>query len=303
MSVKRKAYQTNEDWLKSNPVQHRGSATIHFVCETGQRIVKKIVHERAGLIEANFHKHASLSSKYVLPLLDCIYGEDDTTLILPYVKTKRFENLTAVLRNTRKYIYHLCLALRDIHAAGIVHGDVKPSNFLVSNKLFFLSDFGLSSSTCKRVHRRRQGLLSGRGTPAYRAPEIVLNTSATSTASDMWSVGIILLSAIRRVKAQLDSQFCVEMVSPEQYQALREADWIASLIGTAEWQHLCAGTPWSNLQVRNYSCPEGTKSWRMIAYGKGCAASLDLLQKLLVVDSSARMSATDCLQHPFLASL
>jgi len=301
---KRKSFETDEEWMRSNPVQHRNNSTISFTVEQGQRIVIKKISGRSGLIEAKFHKLACRSSKYVLPLLKRIDGTDDTTLILPYVEAKRFVNFTTVLRNTRKYIYHLCLALSDIHAAGITHGDVKPSNFLVSDKLYFLSDFGLSTRTCNRVNRPPcHNLLSGRGTPAFRAPEIVLNTSATSPASDMWSVGIILLSAIRRRIARLDSDYCCETVNPEHYQALMEADWIASLIGTIEWQHFCTGTPWETLPVRTYSCPKDIKDWRMLAYGRGSVVSLDLLRKLLVLDPDKRLSAYAVLQHPYLAGL
>src|SRR5262249_44249680 len=67
----------------------------------------------------------------------------------------------------------LTAGLEALHAAGIVHGDVKPSNLLVSvardaraePDSVRLVDFGLAAL----VDRDRRG---HRGTPGYAAPEV-----------------------------------------------------------------------------------------------------------------------------------
>src|SRR3954447_3100468 len=77
--------------------------------------------------------------------------------------------------------------LAAIHAAGIVHRDVKPDNVLrMEDGRFVLSDFGLATylpdSTMVSVFV---------GTPHYMAPEVREGDPAT-TRSDVWSLGVVL---------------------------------------------------------------------------------------------------------------
>jgi serine/threonine protein kinase len=55
-------------------------------------------------------------------------------------------------------------ALVDIHAAGVVHGDITPSNIIVGNRRMMVVDLGAS-----QVSGRQQVELSG--TPRYMSPE------------------------------------------------------------------------------------------------------------------------------------
>lgn len=60
-------------------------------------------------------------------------------------------------------------ALRYLHAHGIVHGDVKPSNILFVDGVAKLSDF----STARKALELASGRGMSRGTPGWRAPEQV----------------------------------------------------------------------------------------------------------------------------------
>ncbi|MFD9572856.1 protein kinase [Streptomyces sp. NPDC059982] len=84
-------------------------------------------------------------------------------------------------------------ALDHVHARGIVHHDVKPSNILLNESGSpRLADFGLS----RRVHGRpdrEPGILVG--TPAYMPPEQLLGGPA-STAGDVYALGLTLLEAL-----------------------------------------------------------------------------------------------------------
>ena len=81
----------------------------------------------------------------------------------------------------------LATALGRAHQSGIIHGDVKPANIMVTEEgEIKLSDFGIA-----RFATQVSG--SGRimGTPAYLAPEQILG-EPHSTRSDLFSLGIVL---------------------------------------------------------------------------------------------------------------
>jgi hypothetical protein len=79
--------------------------------------------------------------------------------------------------------------LQALHAAGIVHRDVKPSNVLLDAKGEpRLTDFGLAL-TADSTRITKTGAFIG--TLRYIAPEIMTGEPATA-ASDLWSTGFVL---------------------------------------------------------------------------------------------------------------
>jgi len=79
-------------------------------------------------------------------------------------------------------------ALDALHARGLVHRDVKPSNVLLdANGRAQLADFGLATAS-DWTRLTRDGALVG--TPHYVAPELVAGETATS-ASDVYSLGCV----------------------------------------------------------------------------------------------------------------
>ncbi|MFD9302568.1 serine/threonine-protein kinase [Streptomyces sp. NPDC060048] len=84
-------------------------------------------------------------------------------------------------------------ALDHVHAHGIVHHDVKPSNILLSEEGSpHLADFGLSRTVNDHSRSAPDTLV---GTLAYMAPEQLLGQGA-STASDIYALGVTLLEAL-----------------------------------------------------------------------------------------------------------
>jgi hypothetical protein len=89
----------------------------------------------------------------------------------------------------RHVLAQLAAGLEALHGSGRLHRDVKPSNALVTEEgRVVLLDFGLVTE----LGAPEAGLM---GTPAYMSPEQALGKPLGS-ASDMYSVGVILFEAL-----------------------------------------------------------------------------------------------------------
>lgn len=88
----------------------------------------------------------------------------------------------------------LASALSHVHAAGVVHRDVKPSNILVGlDGAAYLTDFGISRFVDEPT-RSAPGTLVG--TVPYLAPEQLLG-HGSGPASDIHALGLVLLEAVK----------------------------------------------------------------------------------------------------------
>uniref|UniRef100_A0A673N885 protein kinase C n=1 Tax=Sinocyclocheilus rhinocerous TaxID=307959 RepID=A0A673N885_9TELE len=119
----------------------------------------------------------------VFVVMEKLHG-DMLEMILSSEKGRLPERLTKFL------ITQILAALRNLHFKNIVHCDLKPENVLLASADPFpqvkLCDFGFARIIGEKSFRR-----SVVGTPAYLAPEVLLN-QGYNRSLDMWSVGVIM---------------------------------------------------------------------------------------------------------------
>ncbi|MDF7666026.1 serine/threonine protein kinase [Bifidobacterium sp. ESL0745] len=82
-------------------------------------------------------------------------------------------------------------AVRAVHAQGIIHRDIKPTNVMVSASGPVLVDFGIAM-TAGESHVTRTGLVMG--TPGFIAPEII-DGAESNEATDWWSLASVIAFA------------------------------------------------------------------------------------------------------------
>lgn len=95
-------------------------------------------------------------------------------------------------------MHDICHSLSEAHDAGLVHRDLKPHNIMVSRigtpeQFFKVLDFGLGKSlpTSNDEQRSTTGQIAG--TLQFMAPECILSPDDVGPASDVYSLGAVML--------------------------------------------------------------------------------------------------------------
>ncbi|PYH28905.1 kinase-like protein [Aspergillus neoniger CBS 115656] len=179
------------------------------------------------------------------------------------------------------FTYQILRGLKYIHSAGVIHRDLKPSNILVNENCDLkICDFGLA-----RVKEHQMtGYVS---TCYYRAPEIMLTWQRYGVEVDLWSTGCIL----------------AEMLSGKPLfpgkDRINQFYLIIDLLGNPPDEvidRICSKNTVQIVKSLGNRQPRCLKTM----FSSVDEAAVDLLDKFLVFDPHARISASSALEHRYL---
>jgi serine/threonine protein kinase len=92
------------------------------------------------------------------------------------------------------YALRICGALRVVHAAGLIHRDLKPPNVMLrEDGSVVLIDFGIAKGVDSTGNSTAIGVL--RGSPYYMSPEQAQGVPLDAR-SDLYSVGVMLFEML-----------------------------------------------------------------------------------------------------------
>lgn len=133
---------------------------------------------------------AGLSHPNLIGIYDYAEGEERPYLVMEYVAGPNLaERLRQAPVDCERLARELLSALAHIHAAGILHRDVKPQNVLLdADGNAKLIDFGIALPDDATALTRTGNVL---GTARYIAPEVMAGGPA-SERSDLYACGVVL---------------------------------------------------------------------------------------------------------------
>eukprot|EP00923_Selenidium_pygospionis_P042479 GHVN01073463.1.p1 GENE.GHVN01073463.1~~GHVN01073463.1.p1 ORF type:complete len:593 (+),score=71.29 GHVN01073463.1:226-2004(+) len=213
------------------------------------------------------------------------------------------------------FLYQLVRGLIYLHSANIVHRDLKPSNLLVNlNCDLKICDFGLArgldtpkskgmSGSIKTNSKTLSTCVSASPSFAltdyvvtrwYRAPELLLNSPFYDCAIDMWSVGCIFAEMLSR-----EALFTGRNNEDQLWQ-------IVDVVGTPNERDLSwlPHRPAASTRRMLHSIPRHrTNRLRSHLPEATDPLAIDLLSHLLHFNPLKRLTAKQCIRHPYFKNL
>ncbi|PKT75017.1 serine/threonine protein kinase [Streptomyces populi] len=181
-----------------------GMGTVHAgVAPDGMRVAVKVIHPSQAQdphFRARFRREVEMSSRvagpYLIPLLTADANAANPWLATEYVAGPTLnQQVLAQGRLTGPGLYAFAAAtaqaLSAVHAAGVVHRDVKPQNVILTPSGPRVLDFGIAHAD-DDTRATHPGATTG--TPGWISPE-QYRTGATGPEGDMFAWGALVAYA------------------------------------------------------------------------------------------------------------
>ncbi|HQR70531.1 MAG TPA: serine/threonine protein kinase [Burkholderiaceae bacterium] len=190
-------------------ISEGGMATIYLARHallkrpTAIKILKK--HVATDEFVHRFEREVQLASQLLHPNTVEIYDFGRTPEGQPYYVMEYLDGVTLaeLVEHSGRVppgraihiLRQVAAALREAHARGMVHRDVKPENVMLCRRgeddVVKLLDFGLVKNLERAETRDVTKQLKIVGTPRYMAPERLLNPSDVDARSDIYALGAV----------------------------------------------------------------------------------------------------------------
>lgn len=189
-------------------------------------------------------------------------------------------------------LYKLLKAIQSCHSRGIMHRDIKPRNVLYKGRgsscVLKIIDLGLSDFYFPK--REYNPSVASRH---YKCPELLVEYAYYDYGIDIWSAGCILAGLVFRSEPFLNGADSMDQLS-----------CIAAVVGSE------AILKWTtkfyiplNKAVRAAigSYPKTSLTDFITSSNKGLCTPevIDLIEKMLTVDHTDRITVDECLEHPY----
>eukprot|EP01035_Chromulina_nebulosa_P020677 gene20677-26808_t len=209
----------------------------------------------------------------IVELTDVVQSEGRLYLVFEFVD-----------KDLKKY-FEATEGIEYCHIRGVMHRDLKPQNILISREgRLKIADFGLARAFVPPIRPFTHEVV----TLWYRAPEILLGCKTYALPIDMWSVGVIIAEMVTKKPL-----FAGDSEVDELFKIFR-------VLGTPSeetWPGVTCLQDWN----------EDFPKWPSLILGKFLPGfseqGINLLEQLICVDPRLRLTAQECLKHPYLAGM
>ena len=254
----------------------RKEVSLHWRCSGSQYVVRAIdVFANEVILPGD-----SVVKKRILLVMELMEGGE----LFEYITRRR----SFTEREASQILKQVVQAVRDCHHLNIAHRDIKPENLLLEKSGDKLTEIGASGVRVKLADFGFAKIDNGdlttpQFTPYYVAPQVLeaqkrqreIRSGQRSPGSpyfydrscDMWSLGVILYIMLCGYPP-----FYSEIPTQSLSQRMK-----------------------NRIMSGSFEFPE--KEWKTISED-----AKDLVQKLLCVDATKRISIDEALQHPWLCS-
>ena len=197
----------------------------------------------------------------------------------------RAKHVYCPLISLKVFGFQLFCGLNYIHSLGITHRDLKPQNILVDEETGILKicDFGSA-----KIISKNESSVSYIASRYYRAPELLMNCSFYGPPIDIWAAGCSLVELLMSGTPIFSGKTNLDVLKN-----------IVNIIGHprdedyGSFQHtIMTDKSWMR-----------TKSIRLVLPEHTPESFIDLISKIFVYDPNKRLTARECMDHPFFDDL
>ena len=190
------------------------------------------------------------------------------------------------------FLYQILRGVHAIHAAHVLHRDLKPGNLLVNKNCDLkICDFGLARAIDPSLLEKKDlDLTEYVVTRWYRAPELLVENQSYTTAIDVWAVGCIFAEMLGR-KALFPGR-----------DYLHQLRLIIEVLGTPSEEDLACITNVQAVQFLRSLPPKPRKPWAEV-FPAATPQAIDLLSSMLVFNPAKRCTMEDALNCEYMAAL